>query len=311
MSGLARHAPSRLTAPQRSGRCAEVATMSDYIAATYWRDIYAAGYDESAVGYPSLSRSINRARYDVERRNVARALDSADTVIPRRVLDVGSGTGIWIDFWKRRGAHEIVGVDLTSTAVDRLRARFPEHEFRQLDIGDATEPLPSEMDVVSAMSVLLHITDDARFERALERILGCVRPGGIVVLVEPAVVHRWWGKPFGPESNSKARSLSSYTSVFSRVGFTLVDLRPTSCLLSNVIDTRRQFTFHVLELYWDLLTRLVGRRERRGHVVGALLRPLDVVATSLLPNGPSSKVIVARRIPLSTPPSDTGHSGSS
>lgn len=279
----------------------------EYIAPRYWAEIYEAAYDESAVGYPHLARSINRARYDVERRNVARALGAAGVSQPERVLDVGSGTGIWIDFWRRRGAREIVGVDLTKAAVERLRSRYPEHEFLQHDVGDADVSLPGDMDVASAMSVLLHITDDARFERALQNVLGCVREGGIVVLVEPVVVHRWWGEPFGPEANSKARPLATYASILSRAGFSIVDLRPTSCLLANVIDTRREFTFRVLERYWDLLAGLVGRHERRGRVVGALLRAVDLVATSVVPNGPSAKIIVARRTESGTPSSGASH----
>jgi glycosyltransferase involved in cell wall biosynthesis len=115
------------------------------------------------------------------------------------------------------------------------------------------------------------------------------------VLVEPIVVHRWWGKPFGPESNSKARPLSAYNRILNRAGFTLVDLRPASCLLANVIDTRRKWTFRALERYWDLLSRGVGRRERLGRAVGNMLRAVDTVATRFLAHGPSAKILVARR----------------
>lgn len=268
---------------------------SDYDPRRYWDAIHSSSEDESAVGYTNLARSLNRARYDVERRNVARALHAAGVRNPRRVLDVGSGTGIWIDFWSRRGAEQIVGVDLAEAAVRRLRVKYPQHEFLQLDIGDGDASLPAEMDAVSAMSVLLHITDEARFERALETLLGCVGPNGVLTLTEPVVVHRWWGEPFGARSNSRARPLASYTRVLDRAGFEIVELRPVSCLLTNVIDTRSPRTFHLLERYWELLSRVVGRRERVGSVVGGLLRPLDLLATELVSAGPSSKVIVARR----------------
>jgi SAM-dependent methyltransferase len=267
-----------------------------YTPSRYWEEIHEGADDESAVGYPSLARSINRARYDVERRNVARALEAARVAKPDGVLDVGSGTGIWIDFWRQRGARRIVGVDLSEVAVERLRRRYPAHEFLQRDIGAAGGSLPEAMDVVSAMSVLLHITDEARFERALHAVAGCVRDGGSLVLVEPVVVHRWWGEPFGPEANSKARPLATYVRVLNDAGLTIVHMRPATCLLGNVIDTRRRVTFRVLERYWDLLSRIVGRRERLGSVIGSALRGVDLVATGVLPNGPSVKVIVARRV---------------
>ena len=273
----------------------------EYIPQRYWDGVHDAADDERAVGYPNLARSINRARYDVERRNVARALETAGVARPDRVLDVGAGTGIWIDFWKQRGARTIVGVDLSEAAVQRLRKRYPEHEFLQRDLGDPDVSLPGSMDVVSAMSVLLHITDEARFERALEHLLACVADGGSLVLVEPLVVHRWWGAAFGAESNSKARPLAAYTRVLDRAGFQIVELRPMSCVLANVIDTRRKLSFRLMERYWDLLSRIVGRRERLGAVVAALLRPIDLVATRLVAPGPSSKVVVARRTTHSLP----------
>ena len=280
------------------------AVNADYAAVRYWDEIYDAAYDESAVGYPNLARSLNRARYDVECRNVDRAIDAMQIPTPARVLDAGSGTGIWIDFWKRRGAGQIVGVDLTKAAVDRLRRRYPEHEFLQRDLGDGAPALPGEMDVVSAMSVLLHITDEARFERALRNLGGCVRSGGSLVLVEPVVVHRWWGQPFGPEANSRARPLGTYQRILRGAGFEIVDLRPATCLLGNVMDTRWRFTFRVLERYWDLVSRIVGRRERLGQVVGSALRAVDLLASRVLPRGPSAKIIVARRGQSS--PSPTG-----
>jgi SAM-dependent methyltransferase len=270
----------------------------EYVAPKYWEETHEAADDESAVGYPNLARSINRARYDVELHNVARALDAAGVPRPDRVLDAGSGTGIWIDFWRSRGARQIVGVDLTNVAVERLTNRYPEHEFLQRDIGDTNASLPGGMDVVSAMSVLLHITDEARFERALNNVMGCVRDGGSIVLVEPVVVHRWWGKPFDHKANSKARPLATYQRILATGGFTIVELRPATCLLANVIDTRRQITFQVLERYWALLGGSVGRRERLGRVVGAVLRAIDLLATRVVPNGPSAKIIVARRAEL-------------
>jgi SAM-dependent methyltransferase len=200
---------------------------------------------------------------------------------------------IWIDFWRKFGVKQIVGVDLSPIAVDRLRSRYPEHEFLQMDVGGKVS-LP-EVDLVSAMSVLLHITDERRFEQALRNLAACVGPSGTLVLVEPVLVHRWWGPPFGPDANSKARPLATYARILGDSGFEIVDLRPASCLLTNVIDTRREITFRLLDRYWDLLGRIVGKRERLGRVVGAVLRPLDLLATRVVSDGPSAKIVVARR----------------
>lgn len=265
-----------------------------YVPDRYWTELHRAADDERAVGYPYLARSINRARYDVERGSVRRALTDAGVASPKRVLDAGSGTGVWIDFWSREGAEDITGVDLTDVAVSRLRSRYPEHRFLRGDLCDGQ--LPPGMDVVSAMSVLLHITDERRFERALNNLMGCVRPGGALVLVEPVLVHRWWGAPFGANGNSKARPLAAYERILRAGGFELRVLRPSCCLLTNVIDTRRLISFRLLDGYWRLLCRAVGTRQLLGRIVAPVLRATDLLATRMMPTGPSVKVLVARRI---------------
>jgi len=57
-------------------------------------------------------------------------------VSPSRVLQVGFGSGIWIRFWTEFGARQIVGVDLTEVAVERLRMRHPQPTFLQADVGE-------------------------------------------------------------------------------------------------------------------------------------------------------------------------------
>src|SRR4051794_2872791 len=127
-----------------------------------------------------------------------------------RVLDVGSGSGIWIEFWRRLGAREIVGLDLTEVAVDALRGWYPDARFEQADAGGDALPVDGPFDIVSAMSVLLHITDDQRFRRAFANLADSLRPGGHLLLIDAVLVHRWHGEPWGPEATSKARPLAEY-----------------------------------------------------------------------------------------------------
>src|SRR5262245_1706679 len=78
---------------------------------------------------------------------------------PARVLDVGAGTGFYVDRWLARKAS-VTGVDLTEVSVRNLRERFPAARFIQADIGAPLgPPLADEIgtfDVVSAFDVLFH-----------------------------------------------------------------------------------------------------------------------------------------------------------
>jgi SAM-dependent methyltransferase len=271
--------------------------MTRYEASAYWEELLEDEFNESGVAYPQLARSINQAMYRTIGRSVARALKTTEaSAPPGRVLDVGSGTGVWIDFWRRHGAAQITGVDLTATSVERLRHRWPEHEFLKADIGEADAALPMDHDIVSAMSVLLHIVDDARFRQAFVNLAAALRLNGTLVLVEPVVVHRWWGPPFGEDANSKARPLADYRAALEAAGLELQSIRPATVLLANVVDTRSAATFRLLHGYWDLVMRGVGPRERLGTMIAAVLGPADLLAARVARTGPSAKVLVARRV---------------
>ncbi|MCD6727437.1 MAG: class I SAM-dependent methyltransferase [Solirubrobacteraceae bacterium] len=268
-----------------------------YEARAYWESLLGGKYSLRGVGYQGLSASFNRLFYRSVAVAAAAALDRAGVGAPRRVLDVGSGTGYWIDFWQRRGAGEIIGLDLTRAAVEGLRERLPGIRFEQADVG--AERLPGglgELDAISAMSVLLHITDEERFRRAVANLGAALAPGGVLLLTEPVVVHRWWGRPFDESSNSKARPLGEWTDALAAAGLRLESLTPATCLLANTIDTRRPGTYRLAFRYWEALNMGVGPRERLGAVVGSTLYALDRVAMRLARTGPSTKIVVARRV---------------
>lgn len=267
-----------------------------YVPASYWESLLAAHFDESGVAYPEVSASFNKAIYAAQVGVVTQALDELG-VHPRAVLDVGPGIGIWIRFWEARGAARIVGVDLTSAAVTRLQQQFPSHELRKEDISSEGALDIEPVDAASAMSVLLHIVDEAAFHRALGNLARAVSPGGWLVLLEPAVVHRWWGPEFGPASNSRARGVTEWRSALDAAGFELVEVRPVTALLANPCDTRTRVGWRVASAYWRAIRKVVGRRERFGAAVGRVLLAIDRLCRRVVRTGPSTKLLVARRRP--------------
>ena len=272
--------------------------MSRYEPRTYWEELLAREYNLRGVAYPELPESFNARFYRVSEAAARRALRRAGFVAgmpPRRVLDVGAGTGAWIDFWSRLGVREIVGVDLTETAVARLSAQYPEHSFVRADVSDAALPVDPPFDAVSAMSVLLHIPDEGAFEGAVNNLASVLRPGGVVLVMDPIVVHRWWGTPFTDASNSRVRSLDEWRRVFDAAELDIVALEPVTWLFANPIDTRHRTTFRLLSAYWRATSRLVSGRERTGTVVSSAAAALDAALVRLGKTGPSTKCLVGRR----------------
>jgi SAM-dependent methyltransferase len=98
----------------------------------------------------------------------------------QRTLDAGcgpGGNGAWLS------AHgTVIGVDISPDALQFVRDNRPETLPAQADL----EALPFSgaiFDQVVAITVLYTVPDDAQAVRELARVL---RPGGALVLVEPA-----------------------------------------------------------------------------------------------------------------------------
>lgn len=135
----------------------------------YWKRLHRRS-GLSAVGQSGQPVSMNRWLYATLAREVECVVAASD-VRPDSVLDVGAGTGFWMEFWQHRGATKVHGVDFQPAAVDVINERFP-GSTRVLDIGAASPG--AVYDLVSVMNVLLHITDDARFDQALRHVAGAV-----------------------------------------------------------------------------------------------------------------------------------------
>lgn len=96
---------------------------------------------------------------------------------PRRVLDLGAGTGLLTEVLLAAG-HEVVAVDPAAGMLAQLRARLPQVEAR---VGDAERiPLPdASVDAVVAGQAAHWFRPDAAAPE-LRRVL---RPGGVAGFV--------------------------------------------------------------------------------------------------------------------------------
>ncbi len=100
----------------------------------------------------------------------------------KKVLEVGCGNGYVLSRYARQGA-DVVGVDITRTAVELCRQRFAhmnlagtfqEADAERLPFADAT------FDCVCSMGVLHHVPDTRRAVTEIHRVL---KPGGRLIVM--------------------------------------------------------------------------------------------------------------------------------
>jgi 2-polyprenyl-3-methyl-5-hydroxy-6-metoxy-1,4-benzoquinol methylase len=259
----------------------------DFDPRRYWEQRLTNACTLGSVGWSGLGESFNRWMYAVRKRVFRRVVgESIENPSDVRVLDVGSGTGFYLNAWRELGVRDLSGSDLTSTAVTHLRAAFTACPIHQLDIGGDPEQLPDDRyDVVSIMDVLYHVVDDQRYAQALHNLSRLVKPGGKVIFSENCVAHTLAG------IHQVSRSRVEIESVLRDVQLVPVLQRPMFFLMNSPIDSDSR----ILHRWWRTVVRLSARNEMLGWSLGAAVFPVELALVRLASTGPSSKIIVCQR----------------
>jgi SAM-dependent methyltransferase len=254
----------------------------------YWEQRLSEHYTLDGVGYLGLGEGFNRWMYRVRRRvflREARRLfaDLRDL----RVLDIGSGTGFYIDRWHELGVTGLTGSDLTEVAVDNLQRRNRLDAFIAFDVGADVHPFgAARFAAVSMMDVLFHVVDDERFRRAFTNVFELLEPGGVLMFSENFVHGDAIRVP-----HQASRSLREIERAVADAGFDVLRRRPVFYLMNAPLDSHNR----ALQRWWSSVHKVASRRNRLGAAIGALLYPLELALVSGLREGPSTEIMICRR----------------
>jgi len=255
----------------------------------YWESRLREHYSLAGVGYLRLGRRYNEWMYRVRGTVFDRVVASLNPGgwAGRSVLDVGSGTGFYVERWLRLGAR-VTGLDLTEVAVGELQRAFPAASFLQGDIGAAQAiPLaPATFDAVSAMDVLFHIVDDAAYARAFTNIATLLKPGGWFLWSDNFLRHAT-----ERVAHQASRSLAESTRLVEAAGFEVVQRVPMFVLMNYPADTRSRLA----RWGWTALMAPALVAEPLGWLLGAALYPLERALVTAKRESPSTELMVCRR----------------
>lgn len=265
---------------------------------SYWEARLREHCSLAGVGYLRLGRRYNewmyRIRGEVFDRTIERgarrqvAGGKRQDWAGARVLDVGSGTGFYVERWLRRGAA-VTGLDLTDVAVEHLRRSFPQVQFVRADIGKPLESVPLEpggFDAASAMDVLFHIVDDREYQRAFHNIAALLRPGGWFVWSDNFLRH-----PAERVAHQASRPLVESVRWVEAAGFDIVERVPMFVLMNYPADT----TSRLARWLWTAMVAPAALAEPLGWLLGAALFPIERGLVGRLREGPSTELMVCRK----------------
>ncbi len=132
----------------------------------------------SSLDYDRVADAYHRRYAQSPMPGVARALnDLAEAHAARRILEVGCGTGRWLE--ALQAPHrKLVGLDPSRGMLLQARTRLPHVPFIQA-VAEALPLAPASFDLIFLVQVLHHLTDPVRFIHAARRVLNA---GGALAL---------------------------------------------------------------------------------------------------------------------------------
>jgi SAM-dependent methyltransferase len=169
---------------------------------------------------------------------------------PRRILDLGSGTGTGaLALAQRFDEAEVIAVDLSAPLLDRLRDKA-----RQLGLGgrvrtvqadlDAAWSTVGPVDLAWASASLHHLADPGR---VLTEVFHALRPGGLLVVAELDSFPRFlpddlgFGRP-GLEARCHAILAAGLAGELPHLGS---DWGPRLTLAGFTVEARRPFAIEL------------------------------------------------------------------
>lgn len=256
----------------------------------YWESRLGEHFSPAGVGYLRLGRRYNewlyKARIPVFNRVTATLpVDWASA----KVLDIGSGTGFYVDRWKARGVRDITGLDLTQVAVDRLSAQHPDARFLRADIGLPLEEVdlaPGSFDVISAFDIFFHIVDDAQFAQAFRNVAALLKPGGYFLWSDNFV-----RQPTIRIPHQASRPLAESVAAVRAAGLEVVERVPMFVVMNYPADTRGRWP----KWLWTAMVSPAMVAEPLGWLLGAVLYPVEYLLNRVVTESPSVEMMVCVR----------------
>lgn len=159
----------------------------NYKDSEWWdSDFYVNGVSDRQTIGPN--KGVTAAKYhyaSVELKILRHFVNHEFPIDGSRVLDIGSGAGHWIDFYRSLGARGVDGLDVSDSSFRYLSDKYASDSSIDIHHGGAIEvmkSLSSDFDVVNAVGVMFHIVDDSEWEDTITEIGRRLRSGGKFVV---------------------------------------------------------------------------------------------------------------------------------
>lgn len=160
---------------------------STYDDAKWWdASFYTTGVSERQTIAPDKSEATANYHYASVEKLILKDLSAHQVSISgSSVLDIGSGAGHWIDFYRSQEAGTLAGMDVSESAFDHLQEKYAGDSSVEIHHGKALDVLgrlDGHYDLVNAIGVMFHIVEDEEWAATIAAVGNILKPGGVFVI---------------------------------------------------------------------------------------------------------------------------------
>ena len=255
-------------------------SMRKYEPEKYWQERLSRNFSLGGAGHTGLGLEYNKWLYRARIRTLGKLLKD-EQINPRgkQILDIGCGTGFYIDYWDRRGAGGVVGLDITEVSVSRLTTIYPKYNFIRADITAKALELKREFDIITAFDVLFHIVDEDKFEQAISNIRRFCHKKTLILITDSFLT-----EPHPPGFHENYRTIHRYQEVLNSNGLRVVKIMP----IFFIMGTPR------VRFMLSLGNRLGTPGRLMNYLLGGCLYLVDGIILRFKLSGSGSKLLLAQ-----------------
>jgi len=273
--------------------------MNRYSPEDYWQERIKKNFSLAGIGYLGLGLEYNKWAYKARVRALSRLLKKYQiNPYKKRILDIGVGTGFYINYWNKLGADFIVGLDITEKSISTLEKKFPQYKFVKADISSDELNLERKFDIITAFDVLFHIVEEEKFEQALRNIREMSHKN-TQILISDGFLKEYRS----PRFHENYRTIDRYKTVLENNGLKCVTIVPVFYFMDNPIDKgvlKNDFIKILLPRIWFIITTIISLSNKKlgmlgdiiGYLIGAILFTIDGIILRYVKEGPSTKLML-------------------
>jgi 2-polyprenyl-3-methyl-5-hydroxy-6-metoxy-1,4-benzoquinol methylase len=211
--------------------------MEKYKPDEFWEEKFSTNFNLKAVGTDDFNEFYNKWLYKSKVSAFEMMVKkNGITIEGTKVLDIGCGTGFWIEYLVEKGADFVYGIDITKKSINKLKERYPNLEFKKVDFGKEGIDLGRKFDLAIAIDVIYHNIDDSSFYNIIDNVAKHLKKGGKWILTG-----HFCSQPHQKAKHVKARPLKTYEKAFHDHNLKIEDVLPIYFLMNRTFSKKYDY----------------------------------------------------------------------